>query len=73
MAKQPHQNLRAPIDEIADSLRSEWIEDDIRKKLSGIRTKLRGRGGDAAIMASCLPAKGRCSLNVPGPMIHIKS
>lgn len=57
----------------ADSLRSPWDEQDIRKAASGIREKLRQAGGDAAAaLASCLPEKGRCSLDVPGPMIHIK-
>jgi hypothetical protein len=29
-------------------------------------------GGDAAYLASVLPEKGRCALDVPGGMIHIK-
>ena len=56
----------------ADSLRSLWDEQEIRKAVSGIRTKLRQRGGDAAALATCLPEKGRCSLDVPGPLLHIK-
>ena len=68
---------RAPKDDFsdwrhADSLRAAWDEQEIRKAVSGIRAKLRQRGGDAAALASCLPEKGRCSLDIPGPLIHLK-
>jgi len=56
----------------ASSLRSVWDDQEIRKAVSGIRAKLRQRGGDAATLATCLPEKGRCSLDLPGPLIHIK-
>ena len=57
----------------ADSLRAAWDEQEIRKATSGIRTKLQRLGGDAALLAPCLPEKGRCSLLLTGPLIHIKS
>ncbi len=57
----------------ADSLRGAWDEQEIRKAVSGIRARLRPRGGEAAALAGCLPEKGRCSLAVPGPLIHLKS
>ena len=67
-----------PADDFGDwrhaaSLRSVWDEQEVRKAVSGIRTKLRQRGGDAATLAACLPEKGRCSLDLPGPLIHIKA
>ncbi|HOU88950.1 MAG: CRISPR-associated ring nuclease Csm6 [Verrucomicrobiota bacterium] len=56
----------------ADSLRASWDEQDIRKAASGIRTKLPRYGSAPAALASCLPEKGRCSLEVPRAGIHIK-
>lgn len=60
----------------ADSLREEWKELSdgerfLTKAVSSLRDKLRQRGGDAALLAACLPEKGRCSLDLPGPMIFI--
>ena len=55
----------------ATSLRTAWDEQDIRKAASGIRAKLQRAGGDAALLASCLPAKGRCSLDIPGSLIFL--
>jgi CRISPR-associated protein (TIGR02584 family) len=55
----------------ADSLRANWDEREIVKAVSSLRDKLRRRGGDAALLAACLPEKGRCSLDLPGPMIFI--
>lgn len=56
----------------ADSLREECDDRFITKAVSGLRDKLRQRGGDAALLAACLPEKGRCSLDIPGAMIFIK-
>lgn len=56
----------------ADSLRDDWDDRSITKAASGLREKLRRQGGDAALLAACLPEKGRCSLDVPGSLIHIK-
>lgn len=61
----------------ADSLRAPWGSTDepgreITKAVSGIRDKLRQAGRDAAVLASCLPRKGECALQIPGPMIYIK-
>lgn len=55
-----------------DSLRAAWCELEIRKLVSGIREKLRQHGGEATTLAHCLPEKGRCSLDLPGPLINIK-
>jgi CRISPR-associated protein (TIGR02584 family) len=55
-----------------ESLKTEFDEQDIRRALSGIRAKLIRRGGDASQLTACLPQRGRCSLDVPGPLIHLK-
>jgi CRISPR-associated protein (TIGR02584 family) len=56
----------------ADSLQSPWDEQSIRKTVSNLRARLRQHGGDHATLAAYLPEKGRCSLDLPGPLIHIK-
>jgi CRISPR-associated protein (TIGR02584 family) len=56
----------------AGSLRANWEEREIVKAVSSLREKLRHRGGDATLLAACLPEKGRCSLDVVGPLIHLK-
>lgn len=69
----------APLDNFsdwrhADGLRSAFEEDqEIRRALSAIRSKIRKLGGDAALLESCLPEKGRFSLDVPAELIHLKS
>ncbi len=45
---------------------------ELTRVLSDLRTKARRAGGGAALLASVLPQKGRCALDVPGPMISIK-
>ncbi len=55
-----------------DSWRDSWDERSITKATADLRAKLRGRGADAAALASCLPEKGRCSLDMPGEMIFIQ-
>ena len=56
----------------ADSLRALWEEREITKAVSGLREKLRRRGGSAATLANCLPEKGRCSLEMIGALIFIQ-
>lgn len=56
----------------AASLAAEWDEHDLARAVGFLRQKLRGAGGEAAILAQCLPVKGRCSLDVEGALIHIK-
>jgi hypothetical protein len=56
----------------APSLRAVWDEQEIRKAVSSIRTKLHRYGRTVGPLALCLPEKGRCSLDVPGALIHIQ-
>ena len=68
----------APPNDFADwrggeATRSKFDDDqDLRKAVSSIRDKLRTAGGNAHLLAPCLPEKGRFSLAMPGPMIHLK-
>ena len=68
----------APPNDFADwrggeATRSKFEDDqDLRKAVSSIRDKLRSAGGNALLLAPCLPEKGRFSLSVPGPLIHLK-
>lgn len=55
-----------------DTMKSTIEDADLRKALSSLRKKLRESGGSAPRLAAALPAKGRFSLTVPGPMIHLK-
>jgi CRISPR-associated protein (TIGR02584 family) len=52
-------------------LQANFDEEALRKLISSIRGKLKRRGGDAALLAGCLPERGRCSLDVPGSMVFI--
>jgi hypothetical protein len=69
----------APADSFSDwrhraSLREEISEskaDQITKLVSSLRDKCNKRGGDAAIFATSLPAKGRFSLDLPQRQISI--
>lgn len=45
---------------------------ELVRLLSDIRRKAKRAGGDAAFLASVLPERGRCSIEVPGALIHIK-
>lgn len=45
---------------------------DLVRVLSDMRSKARRAGGDAAFLADVLPARGRCSLDVPASLIFIK-
>ncbi len=56
----------------ADSLKSAIEEQDLRRALSSLREKIQSLGGDAAALATCLPARGRFSLDMPGPLIFLK-
>jgi len=51
---------------------AEINEEFIRKTVSSLRTKLRQRGAPLSDLTSCLPTRGRFSLEIPGPMIHLK-
>lgn len=57
----------------SDGLNRPFDVRDLIRVLSDIRAKAKRAGGDAAFLASVLPEKGRCSLEVPGPMIFLKS
>jgi CRISPR-associated protein (TIGR02584 family) len=56
----------------ADSLRAEWDDRTVTKTVSGVREKLRQAGGPAALLAACLPEKGRCSLDLEPRLIFLK-
>ncbi len=61
----------------ADSLKTDLKDPEtgerfLVKAISSLRDKLRQGGGDAATLAASFPEKGRCSLDLPGPMIFIK-
>jgi hypothetical protein len=56
----------------SDSLKTSVEEQDLRRALSSLREKVQSLGGDAAVMAACLPERGRFSLDVPGPLIFLK-
>lgn len=60
-----HDSLREPVRESA--------ADQIRKLVSGLRTKLQKKGGDAATLAALLPEKGRFTLDLPPAQIHIEN
>ena len=55
-----------------DSLKAAIEEQDLRRALSSLREKIQSLGGDAAALATCLPARGRFSLDMPGPLIFLK-
>jgi len=67
----------APEDDFADwrhgdTVRARMEDDqDLRKAVSGIRTKLRATGGNAPLLIACLPERGRFSLTVPGSLIFL--
>jgi CRISPR-associated protein (TIGR02584 family) len=56
----------------ADALRAPWEERELTKAISSLRDKLRRAGPDATALSPCLPEKGRCSLDMPPSLIHIK-
>jgi hypothetical protein len=56
-----------------DSLKAPVADDqDIRRALSSLREKIVGGGGDAALLAACLPERGRFSLDMPASLIFLK-
>jgi len=58
---------------LADSLKPEISDDqDIRRALSSLRAKVIALGGDAAILAGCLPERGRFSLDMSASLIFLK-
>lgn len=56
----------------SNGLMTSLDDQDVRKALSGIRSKLRETGGNASKLLACIPEKGRFSLAVPGSLIHLK-
>lgn len=56
----------------SNSLKQKFDEEDLRKVVSGLRTKLRESGGDAALFAQLLPERGKFGLNMKGSLIFIK-
>lgn len=69
------QRAEAPGDHdwrLTGPLRSEWDERAITKAVSSLREKLRRTGEAAALLASCLPEKGRCSLALEPALIFLK-
>jgi CRISPR-associated protein (TIGR02584 family) len=54
------------------SLDAVLTERDLVRILSDIRQKARRCGGDAALLASVLPSRGRCALEIPAPMIFLR-
>jgi CRISPR-associated protein (TIGR02584 family) len=56
----------------ADSLKTPMEEQDLRRALSSLREKIQSLGGDAAALATCLPERGRFSLDVPAELIFLK-
>ncbi len=57
----------------SDTLKSAFEAEgqELRRALSSLGKKLRLAGGNAHLLAPCLPEKGRFSLTVPGPMIFL--
>lgn len=52
---------------------SKFTDDhEIRRALSGIRSRLRKAGGNADLLIPCLPERGRFGLSVPGSLIQIR-
>jgi CRISPR-associated protein (TIGR02584 family) len=56
----------------ADSLKSDMDDQDLRRALSSLRSKILNLGGEAAALASCLPAgRGRFALDATPAMIFL--
>ncbi len=84
--KEAAEAVQEMLDELRDSLSATesfacWAhelfgkdldEELIRKVLSSLRGKLRDQGPPLSLLAQCLPERGRFSIEVPGPMIHLK-
>ncbi len=56
----------------SEGLSKEFDAREVTRSLSDIRAKAKRAGGDAAFLASVLPEKGRCTLDVPGSLIEVK-
>jgi len=56
----------------ADSLRAPWDDRAVTKAVSSLRDKLRRAGRSAALLATCLPEKGRCSLDLQPALLFLK-
>jgi len=55
----------------SDSLARSFDTRELTRVVSDLRAKSKRAGGDCALLAAVLPAKGRCSLDIPAPLIHI--
>jgi len=53
-------------------LNQAFAEEDLRKLVHSLKTKRRQRGGDAALLAACLPEKGRFSLELEPALVFLK-
>jgi CRISPR-associated protein (TIGR02584 family) len=53
-------------------LNDKFDAEDVRKLVSSLRLKLRRGGGDAALLAACLPERGRFSLELEPGMVVLK-
>lgn len=56
----------------SDGLNRALDQRELTRLLSDIRAKARRAGGGAGFLACCLPEKGRCALDVPGALIHLR-
>ncbi len=56
----------------SEALRQICDDRTIIRSISDLRAKLRTFGDLGPLLAACLPEKGRCSLDIPGPAIFIK-
>ena len=56
----------------SNSLSAEFTDRDVVRIISDIRRKAKQVGGDQAFLADVLPAKGRCTLDIPASNISIK-
>lgn len=53
-------------------LQQPFEDEHLRKLVSSLKQKLRRRGGDPALLAACLPEKGRFSLDLEPSLIFLR-
>ena len=56
----------------SDNLESKYDDQELRRIVSSIRDRVKHFVPAGLAFANCLPERGRFSLQLPGPMIHIK-
>lgn len=82
-AQEPLNAFRETIKREASSLdRKDWrtgktldtpfIEQDIRRSISALKQRFKGRGDAAQLFADALPEKGRFSLNIPQSLVFLR-